>query len=500
MSNRLLKTVVHTVALVSGIALIVAIGLSIAAFSKVNWLTLHGRPDDQVAPNVYFEKLMVGEFRTCVTLRVYSDETNKWKSRETCYNSHLTKGQKKTAINDLVTGEKLVLAPVCDADRDWVARVLGIPLRVSVVEIWERQCGGLWWLNFLTTFFAWFGAIWLGVLMFDIPLGDPDDPACRERLSLVVTMVAVVSQAVPVLVWQYAMKVPGFEAGSSLKLALAATVILACAKKTAEGMAFATGIAVLVGIALSIAALSQENWRVADGLADEQVVSRVFFEHVRIGVQENWRVADGLADEQVVSRVFFEHVRIGVSKTCVTLRRMVNATGQWKSKETCYRTFLGREEHPTAIVDLETGQQLLLNPVCSVDREWTAAKLGIPERLDVAKVWGKQCSATEWVNPICQICAWLAACVVGYKAICLVVEDDFRPESGPVVWIVLSSIPVLLHMIPTLVWAYALTSPELDAGISLTFAIAATVIFAWAWLFIVFPNIRLGGELRGVTA
>ncbi|KAJ0390942.1 hypothetical protein P43SY_010361 [Pythium insidiosum] len=227
MSNRLLKTVVHTVALVSGIALIVAIGLSIAAYVKVNWLTLHGLPDDQVAPNVYFEKLMVGEFRTCVTLRVYSDETGKWKSRETCHNYHLGKGQKKTVINDLVTGEKLVLAPVCDADRDWEARVLGIPLRVSVVEIWDRRCGGLWWLTFSTTFFAWFGAIWLGVLMFDIPLGDPDDPVCRERLSLVVTMVAVVSQAVPVLVWQYPMDVPGFEAGSSVKLALAATMILA---------------------------------------------------------------------------------------------------------------------------------------------------------------------------------------------------------------------------------------------------------------------------------
>ncbi|KAJ0392554.1 hypothetical protein P43SY_004476 [Pythium insidiosum] len=222
----MLKTVVCTVVLVSGIAMFVAIGLSIAAFSKVNWLTLHGRPDDQVAPNVYFEKLMVGEFRTCVTLRVYSDETNKWKSRETCYNSHLTKRQKKTVVNDLVTGEKLVLAPVCDADRDWEARVLGIPLRVSVVEIWERQCGGLWWLNVVTSICAWLSALGLLVFTFEVPLGDPNDPICTKLVSLAVSTLAPISQAVPVLVWQYAMDVPDFEAGSCLKFAKAATVIL----------------------------------------------------------------------------------------------------------------------------------------------------------------------------------------------------------------------------------------------------------------------------------
>ncbi|GLE03581.1 hypothetical protein PINS_up012483 [Pythium insidiosum] len=234
-------------------------------------------------------------------------------------------------------------------------------------------------------------------------------------------------------------------------------LISRCARRSAQLLGVLTAVAVLVGLALSIASLCKENWR----------------------------VADGLADEQVAPNVFFEHVRIGVSETCVTLRQQANATGRWRSTETCYRTFLDLYDHPSTTLDLETGQQLILNDVCNVDREWTAAKLGIPERLGVPTVWHKQCGVMQWLQPICQICAWFGAFAVGFKAFCLVTGDEFEPESGPVVVAVFSVVPAVLHVIPTLLWAHWLTNSNLEVGVSLTLAIVATATFVWAWLFIV---------------
>ncbi|GLE03582.1 hypothetical protein PINS_up012484 [Pythium insidiosum] len=196
---------------------------------KVDWRNVHGLPDEQVTSNVFFEKLLIGEFETCVTLRHVANDTRKSKSKETCYKTMEMRGQRNTKIRDLVTGEKLVLAPACSADRDWVAMVLGIPRRVNIVELWERQCSGLRWLTNLTTVFAWLGEIWLAASLLDYAANEIEGPLCGEGSTFVVTTLALASQAAPVLVWRYSMDAPGYEDGLCLKLATTALVIFASA-------------------------------------------------------------------------------------------------------------------------------------------------------------------------------------------------------------------------------------------------------------------------------
>ncbi|KAJ0397034.1 hypothetical protein ATCC90586_006086 [Pythium insidiosum] len=215
------------VALINCVAVLVAIGLSIAALSKTNWRTIDGLPNEQVAPNVFFEHLRIGESKTCVTLRLYANETRKWKTRETCYNTFLGEDQHPTTTRDLETGQQLILSPVCSAERDWVALKLGIPERVNVIAIWDKQCAGFQWANVLTQVFAWFGAFWLAYEMLLLVGDDPDEPACGIFLSSLLSAIPVLLHMFPTLVWLYAMDVADFEIGSSLKLAIAATVILA---------------------------------------------------------------------------------------------------------------------------------------------------------------------------------------------------------------------------------------------------------------------------------
>ncbi|GLE08192.1 hypothetical protein PINS_up019198 [Pythium insidiosum] len=107
--------------------------------------------------------------------------------------------------------------------------VLGIPRRVNIVELWERQCSGVRCLTTLTTVFAWLGELWLAANLIEYAVDEMEDPVCKTSLSLVVTALALASQAAPVLAWRYSMDAPGYEEGLCLKLAIAALVIFACA-------------------------------------------------------------------------------------------------------------------------------------------------------------------------------------------------------------------------------------------------------------------------------
>ncbi|GLE08196.1 hypothetical protein PINS_up019202 [Pythium insidiosum] len=159
-----------------------------------------------------------------------------------------------------------------------------------------------------------------------------------------------------------------------------------------------------------------------------------------------------------------------------------NDTRKWKDRETCYSTFLGEDEHPTTTRDLVTGQQLILSPVCSAERDWVALKLGIPERVNVIEIWDKQCAGYQWVNVILQVFAWFGALYLAYEMLVLVGDGD-EPTCGIVWTSVLTSLPVALHMVPTLVWFYAMDVGGFEVGVSLKYSIAATIILAWAWFF-----------------
>ncbi|GLE04934.1 hypothetical protein PINS_up013915 [Pythium insidiosum] len=114
-------------------------------------------------------------------------------------------------------------------------------------------------------------------------------------------------------------------------------------------------------------------------------------------------VAIGLDHEIVAPNVEFEGLRIGDSHTCVTLRRMSAVHAGWRSRETCYRMFPAKDDPVTTVLDLETGETLVLRSVCHDDGEWIAAKLGIPERLLVDQIWQKQCRGWRTISLSTQV-------------------------------------------------------------------------------------------------
>ncbi|GLE08194.1 hypothetical protein PINS_up019200 [Pythium insidiosum] len=200
-------------------------------------------------------------------------------------------------------------------------------------------------------------------------------------------------------------------------------------------------------------------------------------------LQEKWRVADGFDNELVAPSVVFERLRIGESKTCVQLRRFSNTTNAWTSRETCYRTFLGEDQHPTTVLDLQTGQQLILNPVCDADAAWVAEKLGIPKRLDVVSLWNKQCSGFQWVDVVCHIFAIILALFVGSLTFITAAQDDGELYCNIGTTGLVPAIPLALHTFPTFVWLFAMDATGFEMGICLRLALITEGIFAWTWVF-----------------
>ncbi|KAJ0406013.1 hypothetical protein ATCC90586_001359 [Pythium insidiosum] len=190
----------------------------------------HGTtPSEQVAPNVFFEHLRIGESKTCVTLRLFANETLKWKTRETCYSTFLRDGAQPTTTRDLVTDHQLILSPVCGAERDWVALKLGIPERVNVVEIWDKQCAGLQSANVVCHALSWLGALWLAGEMLKLGVEKPEEAECGEVFASLLAAIPVALSLFPMLVWLFAMDVAYFHVGSSLKLQIASTLIISWA-------------------------------------------------------------------------------------------------------------------------------------------------------------------------------------------------------------------------------------------------------------------------------
>ncbi|KAJ0397024.1 hypothetical protein ATCC90586_006076 [Pythium insidiosum] len=200
-------------------------------------------------------------------------------------------------------------------------------------------------------------------------------------------------------------------------------------------------------------------------------------------LQDKWRVTEGLENEQVAPTAIFEGLRLGNYGTCVRLRRFVNDTNTWAPRETCYHTFLREGGHPTAVLDLHTGQQLILNPVCDADKAWVAEKLGIPKRLDVVSLWNKQCAGYQSVNEFCQFLTIMGAILLGFMTFITVGMDNDKIYCTVGLQVLAPAIPLLLHTIPTFVWLFVLDLSDLRMGQSLLFALIFEGILAWTWLF-----------------
>ncbi|GLE03580.1 hypothetical protein PINS_up012482 [Pythium insidiosum] len=217
----------RAIALLTCIAALVAAALSLAALCKTDWRTVDGLPNEQVAPGVFFEHLRVGETKTCVTLRLLDHETRQWKTRETCYTTFLREGVPPTTTRDLVTGQQLILSPVCSAERDWVARKLGIPDRVHIVEIWDLQCAGLQTANVLCYAFGLVGALWLASQTYKLIAHKPDDPECGDVFFSLLAAIPMLLYTFPTLAWLFVMDITDSNVGVSLQLQIIAVVILA---------------------------------------------------------------------------------------------------------------------------------------------------------------------------------------------------------------------------------------------------------------------------------
>ncbi|KAJ0404331.1 hypothetical protein ATCC90586_007645 [Pythium insidiosum] len=210
-------------------------------------------------------------------------------------------------------------------------------------------------------------------------------------------------------------------------------------------------LSLVVGIALSIAALSRSNWRVASGLEHEIVAPNVTFESLRIG--ETW--------------------------TCVTLRWHPSG----RANETCYKTFLHDEETktPTTMASLTTGEPVVLDPVCQADRQWVAQQLGIPDRIRIVDLWDKQCSGLMWIDILSQTFSWVSAGLLAFSLFNAIDDDSYDPCCGPWVSIGVAATAPLFHLVPTIVWLTVMDSPALSVGSSLVLMVIATLIFIAAF-------------------
>ncbi|GLE03575.1 hypothetical protein PINS_up012477 [Pythium insidiosum] len=227
MQRQWIKSATRVVAALSGIAALVAVGLSVAAYHKVNWRFIRGLDNEQVAPNTFFQELRVGDYESCVSLRVLPvNGTGQATTRETCYRTYVFGGQHKTKVHDLVTGERLVLGPACSADRAWVARVLGIPRRVDVVALWDKQCSGLRWVNFFGFYSGILAALWLAIAMLDVVMDKQDEPEWRQNLWLAVTTTGTVGQVALTAIWLNVFDVSGLHVGTSLRFSMASSIIM----------------------------------------------------------------------------------------------------------------------------------------------------------------------------------------------------------------------------------------------------------------------------------
>ncbi|GLE08197.1 hypothetical protein PINS_up019203 [Pythium insidiosum] len=106
------------------------------------WSRVDAVADERVSSVAIFKSLRVGSGSTCVTLHQVMNETGRWRTHETCNHlNQLSIDQSLLSLRDAETGERLTVDPICDAERDWLAKKMGIPSRVDILSVWDKQCG-----------------------------------------------------------------------------------------------------------------------------------------------------------------------------------------------------------------------------------------------------------------------------------------------------------------------------------------------------------------------
>ncbi|KAJ0402102.1 hypothetical protein P43SY_006799 [Pythium insidiosum] len=208
------------------VSLVVAVALLLSAVSgffalfTARWRVASLPGTQQVANHTFTEQIIVGEYRTCVTLRRETPATNdsdvvQVRREENCYNTFPVNLFWSSRLRDVSTGEKAYFIGVCWINRDRVARVLGIPEDVPMQSLWKRQCFGVRSASVGTQAVAAAMAVIGGaVLIFD--RNDKERP--YRGMILIAGLTAALS-LVPLVIWFGVVKKPGFDVGPSLRLA-----------------------------------------------------------------------------------------------------------------------------------------------------------------------------------------------------------------------------------------------------------------------------------------
>ncbi|GLE08201.1 hypothetical protein PINS_up019207 [Pythium insidiosum] len=125
------------------------------------------------------------------------------------------------------------------------------------------------------------------------------------------------------------------------------------------------------------------------------------------------RTVSATADERVSPTAIFKGLRVGSSATCVTLHQVMNETGRWRTLETCNDLHLGEDHNLLSLRDAQTGQRLTVDPICKAEHDWLAEKMGIPSRVDIVRVWDKQCKGSSSVDTLLLLFSIMSVSLAG---------------------------------------------------------------------------------------
>ncbi|GLE08204.1 hypothetical protein PINS_up019210 [Pythium insidiosum] len=209
-------------------------------YSKPSWIEAHGQPQDEVAPDTYFQRVSLGPMKTCVVVAVHKQQQQQpaagskspaaviITTKETCYKTFLENDESSTTVQDFRTGKSVELPGICSTDRARAAELLGIPARLDILSLWENQCGGVRAAALSCQFVAVFPLFFLFYQLFAISARDATSVgiSCRAPIqSLLIPPCAIVLNGAANCVWFFVIKTPGYHVGSALLVSTAVTAL-----------------------------------------------------------------------------------------------------------------------------------------------------------------------------------------------------------------------------------------------------------------------------------
>ncbi|GLE03632.1 hypothetical protein PINS_up012534 [Pythium insidiosum] len=206
--------IARAMSLLVAVALLISTITGLFALYTARWRVASLPGTQQVANHTFAEQIIVGEHRTCVTLRRETPATNgssavEVKREENCFNTFPT-NLWTSRLRDVSTGKKSFFFGVCWVNRTRAARVLGIPEDVPIESLWKRQCYGARTISLIGQSGALAFAFIAGMILI-FAVNEEERPWGG---TCFVVMLAALLSLVPLVIWFRIIKKPGFEVGA----------------------------------------------------------------------------------------------------------------------------------------------------------------------------------------------------------------------------------------------------------------------------------------------